>query len=197
MIPTIEEAREELGIAGQMNPGPWVEHSKNVALTAERIAAACGMDAQKAYVLGLLHDIGRRYGRSAVKHTIDGYDYMCSKGWEEAAIISLTHSNPTKNIYEDIQKMDITDEEKGKLEAFIANHEYDDYDKLIILCDSLALPDRFCILEQRFIDTSRRYGVFPFSVKRWDATFEIKEYFEQLAGKSIYEIIPEVKENLK
>lgn len=165
-------------------------------MAAERIAAACGLDPQKAYILGLLHDIGRRYGRSAVKLTIDGYDYMCSKGWEEAAIISLTHSNPTRNIYEDIHKMDITEEETGKLEAFIDNHEFDDYDKLIILCDYLALPDRFCILEQRFVDTTRRYGVFSFTVKRWYAIFEIKEYFERLAGRSIYNIIPEVKENL-
>lgn len=63
MIPTREQAEELLTEALPHNPGPWGAHSRTAAHCAEKIAAACGLDPEKAYVLGLLHDIGRRYGK--------------------------------------------------------------------------------------------------------------------------------------
>jgi putative nucleotidyltransferase with HDIG domain len=197
MIPTRAEAELELQSAYEQNPGLWADHCRNVARAAEVIAKACKLDAEKAYVVGLLHDIGRKNGPSAVKHTIDGYRYMLSKNWDEAAEICLTHSYPTKDIYQDIGKMDVSPADQKEMVQFISNHNYNDYDKLIILCDSLALPDRLCILEQRFVDTTIRYGVFPFTVLRWTATYEIREYFEAIMNCSLYEILPEIKESLK
>ena len=194
MIPTREEAELELQLANELNPGPWINHCKNAARAAETIARYCDLDEDKAYILGLLHDIGRRNGPSAVKHTIDGYRYMLSKKWDEVADICLTHSYPTKNIYHDIGKMDINLDDQNEMEQFISNHSYNDYDKLIILCDSLALPDRLCILEQRFVDTTIRYGVFSFTILRWTATYELKKYFELKIRCSLYEILPEIKE---
>lgn len=93
--------------------------------------------------------------------------------------------------------MDISPVDQKEMEQFISNHNYNDYDKLIILCDSLALPDRLCILEQRFVDTSIRYGVFPFTVLRWTATYELKKYFEFKMDCSLYDILPEIKESIK
>lgn len=197
MLPTRKEAELELQLANELNPGPWINHSKNVAKAAETIAQLCNLDADKAYILGLLHDIGRRYGPSAVKHTIDGYRYMLSKNWNEVAGICLTHSYPTKNIYQDIGNMDIDQEDQKEMERFISKHNYTDYDKLIILCDSLALPDRLCILEQRFVDTTIRYGVFPFTVLRWIATYEFKNYFEAKMNCSLYDILPEIRESIQ
>jgi HD-GYP domain len=197
MVPTRGEAELELQLAKELNPGPWISHCENAARAAETIAKYCKLDEDKAYILGLLHDIGRRNGPSAVKHTIDGYRYMLSKNWDEAAEICLTHSYPTKNIYHDIGKMDISPTDQKEMEQFIINHSYNDYDKLIILCDSLALPDRLCILEQRFVDTTIRYGVFPFTVLRWTATYELKKYFESKMNCSLYEILPEIKESIK
>lgn len=197
MVATREEAELELQLADKLNPGPWINHSKNVARAAETIAKFSKLDEDKAYVLGLLHDIGRRNGPSAVKHTIDGYRYMLSKKWDEVANICLTHSYPTKNIYHDISKMDINPVDQKEMEQFISNHNYNDYDKLIILCDALALPDRLCILEQRFVDTSIRYGTFPFTVLRWTATYELKKYFDSKMDCSLYSILPEIKETIK
>ena len=63
MIPTSDEALLELKAAEEMNPGPWVKHSINVGIAARNIAERIpGMDAQKAYIVGLMHDIGRRVG---------------------------------------------------------------------------------------------------------------------------------------
>ena len=195
MIPNKEEAVRELEIAGKMNPGKWVEHSLNVAKAAELIANNCdSLDSERAYIFGLLHDIGRREGVFAVKHIIDGYDFCISKGWNEIARICLTHSFPVKDFEKDIGKKDITEEQYKFIEKYLNTIEYDDYDKLIILCDALATADGLCILEKRFIDTTRRYGIYPFTIERWDKTYEYKEYFERKIGQSIYKILPNIEE---
>lgn len=195
MLPDIDTALKELEIAGKMNPGPWTEHSLNVAKAAKLISEHCGnLDSNKAFVFGLLHDIGRRNGVPAVKHIIDGYDYAMSKGWDEIAGVCLTHSFPIKDIDADIGKKDISKEQYDFIDNYLKNTEYDDYDKLIILCDALADANGFCILEKRFIDTTRRYGIFPFSVERWNKTYEYKEYFESLTGKSIYKLLPHIED---
>ena len=49
--PAIEEAERLLREAESCNPGPWGNHSRICAMCAKRIAAASGMDAEKAYVL--------------------------------------------------------------------------------------------------------------------------------------------------
>ena len=76
---TIEQAMQELKIAVQNNPGPWEQHSLVTADNARRIAEKVpGMDPEKAYIMGLLHDIGRRVGITGMLHVIDGYDCMMS-----------------------------------------------------------------------------------------------------------------------
>lgn len=70
-------ANELLRNAEKLNPGLWGNHSRTVAHCAEKIALACGdMDSEKAYVLGLLHDIGRRFGVRHLGHVSDGYRYI-------------------------------------------------------------------------------------------------------------------------
>lgn len=194
MLPDRETALNELRLAGEMNPGPWTEHSLNVARAAGLIAKGCGdIDPERAFICGLLHDIGRRTGVSATRHIIDGYDYTAAKGWEEAARVCLTHSFPVKDIEADIAKKDITAEQYDFIKSFLDSIEYDDLDRLIILCDALADAKGFCILEKRFVDTTRRYGVCPFTVERWNKAFEYKEYFETKAGCSVYSLLPGIE----
>ncbi len=96
MLPTIDEALKELEIAEQRNPGPWVKHSINTGVAARNIAEKVpGMDSEKAYIIGLLHDIGRRVKFGFVDiptHVYEGYKYCMEKGWDEAARICMTHS---------------------------------------------------------------------------------------------------------
>lgn len=193
MLPTEDIAITELKTAQEMNPGKWIAHSLNVATAARIIAEHCGtLNSTRAYVCGLLHDIGRRVGIVQMKHIIAGYDYAVSKGWDEVARICLTHSFPVKNIEADIGKKDISGEQYDFIREYLSSIEYDDYDKLIILCDALADADGFCILEKRFIDTTRRYGIYPFSIDRWNKTYEYKEYFEGLMGSSVYALLPDI-----
>jgi HD superfamily phosphodiesterase len=70
--PTQQEAENLLEEAHLLNPGPWAVHSRYVALAAQAIAACHpDMDPQVACVLGLLHDIGRRYGVSGMRHVVE------------------------------------------------------------------------------------------------------------------------------
>ena len=188
---TIEQAIQELNIAVQNNPGLWEQHSLVTADNAKRIAEkAPGMDPEKAYIMGLMHDIGRREGITGMRHVIDGYDYMMELGQEELAVISLTHSFASANIEHFEGKHDCTGKQKAFIKDFIADREYDNYDKLIQLCDAISLPTGACIAEKRFVDVALRYGVQDYTTTRWRAYLNLKKYFDTLCGCDIYTLLP-------
>lgn len=189
-------AEHELKEAGLLNPGPWTEHSRYVGMACRNIASRCAdLSADTAYCLGLLHDIGRYAGISSEKHLIDGYRFCIKKGWEKAAQICISHAFMIQDIDTSIGTFDVPEEDYYFMKQFIENAAYDDYDRLVQLCDSLALPAGFCLLEKRFVDVTIRYGVHPFTVDRWKKIFEIKEYFEKKLNTSIYNCLPGVVKN--
>ena len=188
-----EKALEEAHIA---NPGPWADHSRYVALACEKLAKRCpGLDADTAYIYGILHDIGRHAGVSSERHLIDGYRYCMDRGWEKAAQICISHAFMIQDIDTSIGVFDMPCEDKEFMRQFVKNAVYDDYDRLVQLCDALALPTGFCLLEKRFVDVAIRYGMHPATVDRWKAVLEIKTYFEKRMGRSIYDCLPGVIEN--
>ena len=176
------------------NPGPWREHSYAVARAAEKMAVAinqnCGqekMNPDLAYVYGLLHDIGRQEGHTYIAHVYDGYKFLMSFGYEKAAQICLTHSFNLKTTEDYIGKIDISDNQMEEIKQLLAAAEYDDYDRLIQLLDSTCGADGTLNLEDRMNDVKARYGYYPQG--KWDKNFELKAYFEKLAGRDYYEII--------
>lgn len=188
MLPDRNTAEQLLKDAEQCNPGAWVNHSKITAQCAEQIAGACtDMNSEKAYIVGLLHDIGRKFGVKHMGHIYDGYHYMLELGYDEAAKICLTHSFSIQNIQDYIGRFDITDDELRELEAALAAAEYDDYDRLIQLCDSMAGAEGVMTMEARMSDVARRYGNYP--QEKWDKNMELKDYFSAKAGMDIYEIV--------
>ena len=191
MLPTAEKAMQELRIAEEMNPGPWVKHSINTGIAARKIAEKIpSMDPEKAYIVGLLHDIGRRVGVVDIPtHIYEGYKYCMEKGWDEAARICMTHSY--LRMQEEFDYEPESDTEKA-IKAYIMNCEADDYDRLIQLCDSLAVDYGFVILEKRFVDVTRRYGIMEGYIKGWNTAFAIKEAFEKEMGCSIYDVLPDI-----
>ena len=187
MIPTREEALALLAEAEPHNPGPWGDHSRTAAHCAEKIAAACGLDPDKAFVLGLLHDIGRRFGKRHLGHVSDGYSYMMELGYDEVAHICLSHSFNDQSLESYIGHRDTTPEETALIETNLAAMVYDEYDRLIQLCDSLADASGVVDIEERMNDVKRRYGSYP--QDKWDNNLALKAHFEQLAGRSIYEVV--------
>lgn len=108
-LPTIARAEAMLREGEQLNPGLWGEHSRSAAVNARLIAGRCaGLDPDAAYIMGLLHDIGRREGFSYMKHTLDGYRYLLDQGFDTAADICLTHSFPLQDIGSFMGSIDIS-----------------------------------------------------------------------------------------
>lgn len=141
MLPTREEALKLIRDGLLFNPGPWGEHCLTAAHCAEKIASACGdMDVEKAYILGLLHDIGRKF--------------------------------------------DVTDEELIIIKTELAKTIYDEYDRLIQLCDCLAGAEGVLDIENRMNDVKKRYGFYP--QDKWNSNMNLKRYFEGKMNKDIY-----------
>lgn len=190
---TIEEAKEKLKMAVQNNPGPWEQHSLVTADNARRIAEKVpGMDPEKAYLMGLIHDIGRREGVTGMLHVIDGYDYLMALGEPELAVICLTHSFASQNVEHFEGKHDCTPAQKAFIKDFVEQRVYDDYDKLIQLCDAISLPEGACFMEKRFVDVALRHGVREYTTTRWRAYLELKKYFDSLCGCDIYTLLPKL-----
>lgn len=195
-IPTIEQAKALIEEAGRLNPGKWIDHSINAASAARRIALHHPvLDPEIAYILGLLHDIGRRKGVMQMRHSVEGYKFLMGLGYDDAARICLTHSFPYKDIHAICGKWDCTDEDITLIESYIDGIEYNGYDKLVQLCDVLALPTGFCIMEKRFVDVALRYGTSSYTIFKWKAFFEIKKELESEIGRSVYSVLPGIIEN--
>lgn len=193
---TYETAQEALNKASAANPGLWIDHSRFVAQACNNIAAKCpDLSREKACLYGLLHDIGRYAGVSSEKHLIDGYNYCMKRGWEKAAQICISHAFMIQDIHTSIGIFDVSKEEYDFMKHFVETAVYDDYDRLVQLCDSLALPTGFCLLEKRFVDVTLRYGTHPATLDRWKKVLELKQYFESIIHSSIYELLPGVVEN--
>jgi hypothetical protein len=195
-IPTRQQAEDYLAEAEECNPGPWVAHSIQAAEAAQRIATAHpDLDAENAYILGLLHDIGRREGIAGMRHVMDGYYFLTTEGYPDAARICLTHSYPIQDVNAGSSPWDGSVGERKFVAEYLAKIEYTAYDRLIQLCDAICLPSGPVLMEKRMVDVTMRYGPNEFITQKWQAFFAIREDFEAMIGKSIYSLLPGVVEN--
>lgn len=190
--PDREQAERLLKDAETVNPGLWGDHSRVAAKCAEKIARKIGLDGDKAYVLGLLHDIGRKFLVRDLGHLYYGYKYMNSLGFTDVAKVCITHSFHTHDFDAYLGKIDIPEDEVEEVKQFLAHAVYDDYDRLVQLCDALALAQGVVDIEERMADVRRRYGCYPQS--QWDKNLELKSYFENLIGENIYAFLGNERE---
>ena len=194
MLPTKQIAEELLKKAEMCNPGPWGNHSRVAAHCAKSIAYCCiDLDPEKAYILGLLHDIGRKFGVRHLGHVSDGYSYMMALGYDEVARVCMTHSfnDGTTKCY--VGKYDTTPEEFELIENTLESIEFDEYDKLIQLCDALAGSECILNIEDRMNDVKSRYGFYP--QEKWDNNIALMKYFENKMNKELYLVVD--KDNFK
>jgi hypothetical protein len=195
-IPSLEEALSLLAEAEKCNPGPWVRHSLFAAQAAQAIASHHPeLHPENAYVLGYLHDIGRREGVTGMQHVLDGYHFLMKKGYDDAARICLTHSFPVKKVEAVEGKWNCPVEELAFIQDHLDRMEYDDYDKLIQLCDAMALPSGYCLVEKRFVDVALRHGMNQYTLPRWKAYLNLQIEFEEAIDMSIYACLPGIVKN--
>lgn len=198
-------AKELLEWAYEQNPGPWFEHSINVAQATENIIIELikngyNLDADIAYNAALLHDIGRYKGfTKSVIHSYDGYMYMNDLGYTGNAVICVTHSFPCKNEHINIaaEWSLVPDHMRIQLVEILNEHcNYDLYNKVITLCDALADADGFTTLERRLISVGLRHGTTSHTSLHWKGFYAIKKELEALIGKSIYTVLPDVEKSI-
>ena len=191
-----KQAEEFLKEASINNPGPLESHSKNVAKAARLIAIETKeLNPETAYIIGLLHDIGKIEGSTHLHHIINGYNFLKSKGVEASARTCLTHSFVVKDIRCYSGAFDCSEEEIESIKNYLKNTEYNDYDKLIQLCDIISMPNGFCLIEKRMIEKAIKNGINELTIEKWKATISVKQYFETKIGRSIYRLLPSIIEN--
>lgn len=199
---TSKEARELLeSYRGKTESDIWIDHCICVGDTAGEIAKSLNekgfnVDIDKTITLGYLHDIGKYNGESH-GHIMRGYNYLKNKGIDEDYCnICLTHSYLNNDIIctaGGIPKP----EDNLFLTEFIKNYEYTIEEKLINLCD-LMCPQggKIYTIDKRLIDIIIRRGAYSNTQYHIKETYKLKEYFDNLLGYNLYDLFPEIKENL-
>lgn len=169
----------------------WEKHSVSVAKAAWLIGNRIkSIDENKAYIYGLLHDVGRIFGDMKINHIFMGYKLLNYGGYNDISRICLTHSFPIKDINQVTKIWDCKTEDYLFLEKYLNGIKYNDYDMLIQLCDVLCDHNGFIDMEERFIDIVNRYGFDESNtIKRFNKLRELKKYFEVKAGITIENIL--------
>lgn len=188
-LPTRSNAEAILLKAQEQNPGPWADHSRVVARIAETIARECGLDTHRAYVSGLLHDIGRYEGVRGLHHIYAGYELMNRKGYDLIAGICLSHSFPYQHIgaYSG-GDLDCTEDELRVITSFLSDTVYSEFDKLIQLGDAMGMAEGVCLIDVRILNVTRRHGFNDFTLRKWESIFSLKNYFDSLCHKNVYDL---------
>ncbi len=186
---------------GKTENDRWIDHCICVGNSAGKIAKALiekeyNVDVDKAIALGYVHDIGK-YSSKPQSHEMKGYEYLKKQGYdEEFCNICLTHSflnndiicvaggipDPNKNLF---------------LTNFIKNHKYAIEEKIVNLCDLMCSQGgKVFTIDKRLIDLMIRHGVYENTQYHIKETYKLKAYFDNLLGYNLYDLFPEIKENL-
>lgn len=185
------------GCKGRTSSDGWINHSFCVGETAGVIADALNkkgynLDIEKVITLGYIHDIGKAVGPFN-KHVMNGYNYLKELGYDdEYCNICLTHSylNNDVNCTAGGYPVDIPFRTE-----FIKNHKYTLEEKIINLCD-LMCTDKVFTIDKRLIDIIRRRGAYENTMYHVNETYKLKEYFDSLLGYNLYNLFPDIKNNL-
>lgn len=170
----------------------YMFHTQGVAKAAKMIASKTQyLNPEKAYVCGLLHDYGKKYNEFVDMkfHPQVGYEEFMDMGYSDIAGICLSHSFPFKEFNNSDYKSykpQWLDWVREKLK----NYDYDDYDRLIQLCDLFFEGLYMVNIENRFLGIASRYGLSPDDQKLQKmGAINNKAYFDKLCNKDVYEIL--------
>lgn len=166
----------------------WKNHSYLVANAAYCIAKACNMDVERAYILGLFHDVGRSVGNIQARHIIEGYKFMKDID-SHVARICLTHTFQYKNIDAIYDNWDCSDVDKNFIKKYLDKIEYNDWDLLIQFCDSISLVNNYCTVEKKIISSIKKNGYKPILQNKIDSILKLKEYFDDLCKTDVYSLL--------
>lgn len=200
MIPTKSDITKLLDQAGQVPKNrSWVQHSYGVGDSAGRIATALNakgqdLDVEKVTKLGYLHDIGKTFD-PWVLHPLNGYKYLRDLGYDdEYCQICLSHSfvnNDPFCMFSDFMQP----ERDHEVIEFIQSHTFTPEEKIVALCDMMYGTEMWS-LDKRIIDVISRHGTGPKTAERILESFKLKRHIDDLLGHNLYDLFPEIKNNL-
>ena len=187
-------------IRGNLKDDSWIKHSICVGNTGGKIAKALNekgynIDVDNVITLGYIHDIGKYTGESK-GHIMRGYEYLKEKGYDdEYCNVCLTHSYLNNDIL-CTAGIAPNPEDYPFLADFIKNHEYTIEEKIINLCDLMCARDNVYTVDKRLVDILIRKGASSNTQYHIIETYKLKEYFDNLLGYNLYDLFPEIKDNL-
>jgi len=201
MLPTLQQAKEMfdfitsktdvLNVKMGLPKGISKAHYQTVAYVASKIAEACLLDVNKAYLLGLFHDYGE-YIEDTIAgtfHGTAGYDELIKKGFDENAKVCLTHSF-FDNDFDPDHFVSYESKEIVRAGDLIKKLRLDDYDYLIQLSDLLSAPNKIIRAEERLENLSKKYNIKKeLVINKIRAAKKLKDYFSQKSGKDIYNLL--------
>jgi hypothetical protein len=83
---------------------------------------------------------------------------------------------------------DCSPEEIALVQSTLSTVDYDSFDSLIQLSDSLSLPQGVCLLDVRLMDVVRRHGFNDYTLKKWDSFYALKKLFDELCQCNLYDL---------
>ncbi len=198
MLPTLPQALElyekataetdKLNLKQGLAKGVSRHHYQSVAFVAATIAPAAGLEIEKAYILGLLHDFGEYIEKTVANtfHGTAGYDEMLKLGFDEIAQVCLSHSF----FDADFTPQDFPAYNSAQIvraAKLLKQKDFDDYDRLIHLADMMVISDKISTIEDRMAMISAKYHLSPeLSEKKYQQAMNLKTYFDKLCARNIY-----------
>ena len=155
---------------GMAKNDDWIAHSICVGDTAGIIAKSLNFDEDYAKTLGY----DDKYAGICIKHSFLNNDINC--------------------LANDRDYTDSTNEKYGFIKEYILK-EYTIYEKIINLCD-LMCTTKLQTLEKRLIDLLLRHGVYKNTHYHLIEAHKLKENFDSLLGYNLYDLFPQIKDNL-
>lgn len=160
---------------------------------AGQLAAALGLDPERAQKMGMLHDFGRTV-TGTLEHTVRGYEILSDIGWEAEALGCLTHSflaggrcasneQAESGFYVDAQGNPCwqAGAVKDHVSQFLEVYQFTDYDLILNIADLMATSWAILPPAERVADIATRRVIDP--VNRRYFLSELTNRLWEMAGK--------------
>ena len=198
MLPTLQQTKELYEFAkaktNMINMAEGLEkdlsstHYQNVAFVASVVAEQAGLNSQKAYILGLLHDFGE-YVQKTIPNTFHGtagYDEMMDKGFDEVARTCLSHSFFSADFTPDDFPA-YNAQEIIRASELLKKQGFDDYDRLIHLADLMSPRQTIDTIENRVAWIGQKYHLTETDInQKLVEAKKLKNYFDVKCKCDIY-----------
>ncbi len=170
----------------------YIFHTKGIAACCQKIAVlTTDLDSDRTYISGLLHDYGKCFlkNQKYFFHGQIGYEKLTELGYPQIARICLTHtfyapdfdfSHFTSYPYDGLVWA------KKQMQGMI----FDDYDKIVQLCDMFFEGTAVVSIEKRFAGIQKRYDLnWNVLENSYHNAIKLKEYFSRKCGTDVYELL--------